>query len=137
MFCSRTLNTRIDRLHERALRILYRDDVSSFVDLLEREKSITIRERNIKLLAAEMYKVNYVIPPNALGDFVSRRDLSYNLRNASSYMREKVNTIDYGTESISTLGPKIWDILTTGLKEAGNLGCFKSRIKNWKVENCP
>ena len=92
MFCSRTLNTRINKLHEGALRILYRDDVSSLGDLVERDKSITIHERNIKLLAVKMYKVKYGILPNASGDFVSRRDLSYNLRNASSFMREKVNT---------------------------------------------
>ena len=84
-----------------------------------------------------MYKIKFGILPNELGDFVSRRDLSYNLRNASSFMREKVNTTYYGTESISILGSKIWDILPTDLKEAGNLGCFKTRIKNWKVENCP
>ena len=108
MFCSRTLNTRINKLHERALRILYRDDVSSFEDRLERDKSITIQERNIKLLAAEMYKVKYGILPNALGDFVSRRDLSYNLRNTSRFMRE-----------INILGPKrrvIWVALRPELK---------------------
>ena len=58
-----------------------------------------------------MYKVKDEILPNVLGDFVSRRDLSYNLINASSFMREKVNTTYYGTEAISILGPKIWDIL--------------------------
>ena len=121
MFCSRTLNTRINKLHERALRILYRDVVSSFEDPLD--KSITIHELNIKLLAVEMYKVKYGILPNALGNFVSMRDLCYNLRNASSFMKEKVNTTCYGTESISILGPKIWDILPTDLKEAANLGC--------------
>lgn len=137
MFCSRTLNNRINKLHERALRILYRDDVSSFKDLLERDKSITVHEYNIKLLSIEMYKVKNGILPNALGDFISIRDLNYNLRNPSSFMRENVNTTHYGTESIRILGPKIWDILPNDLKDAGNLNCFKTRIKNWKVENCP
>ena len=45
-----------------------------------------------KLLAVEMYKVQYGILHNVLGDFVSRRDISYNLRNAANFMREKVNT---------------------------------------------
>ena len=34
MFHSRKLNTKINRLHERALRITYRDQESSFEDLL-------------------------------------------------------------------------------------------------------
>ena len=52
-----TLNNMINKLQERALRILYKDDASSFIDLLEKDKSITIHERNIKLLAIEMSKV--------------------------------------------------------------------------------
>ena len=122
MFCSWTLNTRINKLHERAPRILYRDDVSSFEEIVERDKSI--HERYITLLAVELYNVKYGILPNALGDFILRRDLCYNLRNVSSFIREKVNTT-------------YWDIFPTDLKEAGNLGCFKTRIKNWKVENFP
>ena len=34
MFHSRTLNNRINNLHERALRIVYKDDDSSFKELL-------------------------------------------------------------------------------------------------------
>ena len=49
-------------------------------------------------------------------------------------MREKVNTTYYGTESISIFGPKIWDILPTDLKEAGNLGCFKTELKIGKLK---
>ena len=60
MFRSSTLNNRINKLHERAQRILYRDDVSSFEDLLLRDDSITNHERNIKLLAKEIYKVKVI-----------------------------------------------------------------------------
>ena len=39
MFHSRTLNNKINRLHERALRIVYSDYKSSFCELLEKDKS--------------------------------------------------------------------------------------------------
>ena len=136
MFYSRSLNNRINKLQERSLRILYRDDISSFEDLLIRDNSITVHECNIKLLATEMYKVENNILPN-LGEFFKKRELRYNLRNQSGFVRDKANTTHYGTESITILGPKIWDIIPSDIKNAGTLNSFKINIKKWKVENCP
>ena len=40
-------------------------------------------------------------------------------------------------ESISFLGPKIWNILPDKLKNATSLEAFKIQIKKWKPQNCP
>ena len=42
MFHSRKLNTRINRLHERASRVVYKDFDSSFEELLRRDSSTTL-----------------------------------------------------------------------------------------------
>ena len=42
MLHSRGLNNKINRLHERALRIAYSDYKSSFLELLDRDNSVTI-----------------------------------------------------------------------------------------------
>ena len=54
---SRTLNNKINRIHERGLRIVYNDYNSNFKEILERDHSFTIHERNIQYLAIEAYKV--------------------------------------------------------------------------------
>ena len=57
MFHSRSLNNnKINRIHKRALRITYNDKSSSFQNLIEKDKSVTIHDRNIKILATETYK---------------------------------------------------------------------------------
>ena len=43
----------------------------------------------------------------------------------------------HGTESISNLGPKIWDLVSSNLKEIGELDKFKKAIKQWKTDDCP
>ena len=61
-----TLNHRINRVQERALRIAYKDYGSEFGFLLEQTKSVPIRVRNQQLLMTEsfmtemtgMYKAN-------------------------------------------------------------------------------
>ena len=56
MFHSRGLNNKINRIHERALRITYKDKSSSFQELLEKRNSVSIHHRNIQKLAIEIYK---------------------------------------------------------------------------------
>ena len=48
MLHSRTLNNRINRIHERALRVVYNDNVSSFEEMLQKDDSVTIHEKTYK-----------------------------------------------------------------------------------------
>ena len=50
MFCSRSLNNLHNRIHERALRLIHNDHVSSFQDILEMTKEKTIHQNNLVLL---------------------------------------------------------------------------------------
>ena len=68
MFHSRTLNNRINKLHERTLRIVYQDSVSSFETLLDKDNSFTIHERNIQNLAIELFKVKMGISPKFMNE---------------------------------------------------------------------
>ena len=63
MFHSRTINNKINRLHERALRIVYSDFKSSFEGLLMKDNSFSIHERNIQSLAIKIYKFLNGLPP--------------------------------------------------------------------------
>ena len=56
MLHSRTLNNKINRLHDRALRIFYSDYKSLFCELLEEGKSFSIYYKNIQRLAIEICK---------------------------------------------------------------------------------
>ena len=48
-----------------------------------------------------------------------------------------VRSVFHGSESISYLGPKIWDIVPLELKELTSVVAFKKGIKEWKPENYP
>ena len=48
MFHGRQINDKINKLHERALRIVYNDTVTSFENLLIKDKSFTIRHQSIQ-----------------------------------------------------------------------------------------
>ena len=60
---SRENNNKVNRLHERCLRIIYNDKRSSFNVHLEKDGSVSIHERNIKILTIEMFKVSKNLAP--------------------------------------------------------------------------
>ena len=135
---SRTNNRKINRLHERCLRIIYNDKRSSFIKLLEKDNSVSIHQRNLQILAIEMFKVSNGLSPVLMNDiFKLRGEQTYNLRKLSQFYRPKVNSVYNGTESVSFLGPIIWDLVPNEVKDIGNLAAFKKAIKKWSPERCP
>ena len=115
---SRTNNRKINRLHERCLRIMYNDKQSSFIKLLEKYNSVSIHQRNLQILAIEMFKVSNSLSTVLMKDiFRLRGELTYNLRKLSQFYRPKVNSIYNGTESVSFLGPVIWNLVPNELKD--------------------
>ena len=60
---NRTTNRKINRLHERCLRITYNDKQSSFKMLLEKDSSVSIHDRKIQCLVTEMCKISNGLSP--------------------------------------------------------------------------
>ena len=131
------LNNKINRIHKRALRITYNDKSSSFQNLLEKDNSVTIHHRNIKILAIETYKFLQGLSPPLMNEIFVERNNNYSLRGNNLLTRRRVNSVRYGTEAVSFLAPKIWDILPKDIKDSESLDIFKRKIKKWIPSECP
>ena len=70
---SRSMNSRINRLHKTCLRIIYSDKSSSFEELVQKDKSVTIHVKNIQKLATEMFKVFKNLSPPIVADLFEVR----------------------------------------------------------------
>ena len=57
LFHGRIVNKKTNYLHERIPRIVYKNGINSFEDLLKRDKSVTMHHMNIQSLAIELLKV--------------------------------------------------------------------------------
>ena len=135
---SRNNNNKINRLHERCLRLIYGDRQSSYEKLLEKDGSVSIHHKNIQFLAIEMFKVKMGMSPEIARDVFQQRTIPHhNFRHQSDFRIPFVRTVYYGSESTSCLGPKVWDIVPNEIKQAKSLNSFKEAIKKWRPQNCP
>ena len=134
---SRLLNNRINSLHERELRLVHRDFVSSFSELLEKDNSVTIHQRNLQCLVYEIFKAQHSLSPEIMSEIFKFKDTQYNLRNNMRLQGRNVKTVSYGNESVSALAPKLWRLLPPEIKNIESPSEFKQKIKTFKIENCP
>ena len=99
---------------------------------LEKDGSVSVHHTKIQALATEVYKVKSGYTTKFFSDLFNKREISpYNLRTHSEIRVTLTRTVYHGSEIILHLGPKIWDILPTSLKEAVSLSSFKKLIKKF------
>ena len=137
MFRGRSLSNKINQIHEKALRVTYNDKSSSFQKLIQMYSSVTIHHGNIKTLANETCKFLQGLSPPLLNEAFVERNNNYSLRGNNVLTRGSVNSVRYGTETVSFLAPKIWDILPKEIKDSESLDIFKRKIKKWIPLECP
>ena len=132
-----SMNNKINKLHERCLRIIYNDKTSSFEDLLAKDGSVTIHKRNLQVLPTEMFKVHKNISTKLMQGLFCVRQTHYNLRNPHHFAIPSVNSVYHGSETISNLGSRIWNLVPDRLKELNIIKSFKNEIKRSQSEICP
>ena len=128
---SHKLNNRINNIHERALRIVFQDKHTSFDELLKKAGTVKIHYKNLQILATEMYKADHNHSPIILSDIFQRRSIQYKLRGKQDFLTHNIHSVRYGTDLLSYLGPKVWDLIPNEKKESKTLNTFKSNIKKW------
>ena len=138
MFCSRTLNRKINHIHERALRLVYQDYSSTFEDLLKKDNSLTFHHRNIHQVAIEMFKAKHDLSPPFMKEIFCPKENINGTRSGDTFVRPHVHSVKKGDRSLRSFGPIVWNtMLPEELKACQGLDEFKDSIKSWVPENCP
>ena len=136
MFHNRKYNNKINRLHERMLRTVYKGYKSSFSELLSEDKSFTVHHKNVQKLAIEMHNVKNELCPKIMLDLLKEVTHADSLKHDLICGSYKIKTVRYSTETITYLGPKVWSIITDEIRESASLETFRQRIKLRKPGSC-
>ena len=81
--------------------------MSSFEDLLYKDSSASVHVKNNKTLAIEMFKVSNKLTIPLMNEIFVKRNIAYNLRKPSEFVRPKVHSVFHSKESISYFGPQV------------------------------
>ena len=83
----------INKVHERALRLTYRDETKDFQQILRELNEITIHQRNLQVLMTEVYQVVNSIAPPIMNSLFQFRFNTNNIRNFQEIYTENRKTV--------------------------------------------
>ena len=75
-----------------------------------------------------MSKVYKNLSPPIIADFFHVRQNNYNLRHDSYFAIPNVKSVYHGAESLSNLGPRIWNLVPDKLKQLVDIHAFKNEL---------
>ena len=134
---SRLANKQINKIHERALTIVFNDNDSNFEDLLKKSNSVSIHHRNLQHIAIEIYKALNGLSTTLMRELFKMKVRKYDFRSGNTIVSNNPHTTKYGLNTISYLAPKIWEKVPYDIKRSESLNLFKNKIKSWIPIKCP
>ena len=90
--------------------------------------SINVKNLNIWLLSY-LKKKNDLSSEITKKFFVFQENETYNLSSGNHSVRKNIQTTQYGSESFSNLGAKLWNLLPREIKSCSPLTVFKNKIR--------
>ena len=128
MFHSRELNDCANQIHERSLRLVYKN--ATYDKHLQKDNSVWVQHRNLKFLAIEIFKGKNELAPNIMKEVFQIREHLYNFRSeTSTFMIQKVRTAYCGFNSGTFLATRICEQVPEAVRCCSSL---KEKIKkNW------
>ena len=134
-FCPSESIKKLERIQERAFRLLLNDYESDYDQLLTKVNKPTLEIRRLMFLATEIFKtINNLNPP-----FMKEIFELNTKRNTSASNRLVVQSqisMKYGSYTLRSLGPRIWNKLPCDIRNSENLYTFKELIKTWSGPKC-
>ena len=129
MICRKTLYSKIEKIHHKCLKFIYKSN-DTYENLLLQSNTVSIHQRHLRFLMIEIYKSISQLNPQFMWSFSTHKDIPYNLRKGPILGLPKTHSFYYGTNDIHFRGSLIWKNLPAVVKFSNSLFEFKNKIKN-------
>ena len=136
MFTFKGLNKKINRIHEKSLRLVLNDHQSTLDEMLDTLNEKTIHQQCIDRLLTEVYKFLNGYSPDIMNDVFHLRQNTYNLQNFHAFATD-VPRNNCMLNSVVYRANQLWETLPFDLKNSCSLELFKKGLKNWRCTRCP
>ena len=139
-FCGKSANGKLEKLHERALRLVLNDPDSDYDDLLVKSGSSSLFTQRLRTIMVEIFKFLKKESPSSLESMFQIKEMPHHFRDGIKLIQPIRRTSTFGLRSISYLGPKLWNSLPRDLKKLleanASTQTFKHALKSWNPLLC-
>ena len=109
---------------------------STYEVLLKKTESCKMEVGSLTTLCIEISETLNDLNPPYMKEIFKQTENRSSDRFSNNLYVPKVNQVRYGSNSLRSLGPKIWNNLPEYIKSAETLSIFKKNIKTWNGPTC-
>ena len=129
LFCGRSADSLINRTTKRAMRIIYKSDIEKALDaLLQRERTFTKSQENLKTLMVEIHSTISHSNRPYMWDIFTKKVMEYDFRIKIRFKLPPARSQRYGTNSLRFKGSLLWNSPSIEIKVAKSFVIFKQKI---------
>lgn len=108
-FCGKMNNNKLEKIHERALKIIYRNYDSTYEDLLQIAGERKHLVRRLQTILMEVFKFLKTNVPGCLNSIFHVKTMTHDLRKKTLLIQPITKSTTHGIRSIAYLGAKLWN----------------------------
>ena len=136
MFCYKGLGNKIDTVHKRALRAVTGTFNKSFDEMLGIHNDITIHQRNLRVLATEIYKCLSDPYPEIVRELFLFKTSFYDSRSGILLSLPPTKSVRYGLNSFIFRASQLWNSLPGKIKMSSGESTFKEGLSSLDYLEC-
>ena len=110
MFCKKSVYFKMQKIHQKTLRVIYQSDKSN-ERILNLNSCVYLHQKHLRILITEIFKNVSKANPETMWSYFSCNNLSDYLMRAPAVSLSSVKSTVYGTDSVHFKGTLIWNIL--------------------------
>ena len=126
----------MEKIQERALRFIYDDQSTDYLELLKKHKQKTLYGKRIRSICSEIYKTQNNLNPSYMKEIFEDRPSLYPSRKPNDIFIPTCNCKKYGENSMLVQGAQLWNSLPENLKTATSFPTFKREINKIELKTC-
>ena len=130
-FCKSSYNRKLERIQERALRVIYKSHSATYEELLRRADIPSLYNRRLQDITVLMCKVKHSLVPDCVSELLVRKVSAHSLRND---FVPRFETTRYGKHSVRYLEPFLWSKLNENQRDSPGLRIFINEIRKLNLD---
>ena len=108
-FCGKTNGDKIEKIQERALRIIFRNYDSRYPELLRGARAYTMLDKRLRSRLLHVFKPLKGMHAKSLNDMYSVKQLNYSMRRSVKLVQPQRTANIVGLKTVTYLGAKLWN----------------------------
>ena len=129
MFCRKKQYLKIQKIHNKALKVVYNSN-KNYNELLRDNNEFSTHQRHLRALMCDVFKPLNNLNPEFVWSYFVFKNITYSIRNGPLLRLPSTKSTSYGINSVLFRACLLWNSLSQSVKYNESIAELKTKMKN-------